>query len=244
MDGTVCNALIKIWWRKFIDENEPWLLIGIPSRDPFFVTQYLQRYSVSSDQDMKKLMSLREGLHVMMQCHVRLHFADRYWLHEHPGGHASWRERTMRKFTKEPTTYFVKGPVCRWNVPKMRSESSEYVRKTMGFFTNSWRIKALESYFQEHAQEVWERNWMNPEMQTTLLKTYSPKLIAAILKALREQLKESDQLHSVEEIAGPVPEIPLEHDQILTGGGKFWDDVNGGYLPEGLVLAARSEEID
>ena len=27
-------------------------------------------------------------------------------------------------------------------------------------------------------------------------------------------------------------------------GGEFWDDVNGGYLPEDLVLAARREEID
>ena len=47
---------------EFIDENEPWLLIGIP-----IVTQYLERHSVSSDQHVKKLMSLREGLHVMMQ---------------------------------------------------------------------------------------------------------------------------------------------------------------------------------
>ena len=38
---------------EFIDEKEPWLLIGIP----FFVTQYLERHSVSSDQHMKKLMS-------------------------------------------------------------------------------------------------------------------------------------------------------------------------------------------
>ena len=59
---------------------------------------------------------------------------------------------------------------------------------------------------------------MSPEMQNTLLNACLPKLIATILKALREQLKESDQLHSVEEIAGPVPEIPLEHDQILKGG--------------------------
>ena len=85
---------------------------------------------------------------------------------------------------------------------------------------------------------------MNPEMQTTLLNTYTPKLTATILKALREQLKESDQLHPVEEIAGPVPEIPLEYDQILKEGGKFGDDVNGGYLPEDLLLAAKREEID
>ena len=85
---------------EFIDENEPWLLIGIPSRDPNLETQYLERHSVSSDQHMKKLMSLREGIHVMMQWYMRQHFADRCWLHEHPGGHASWRDPTMRKFTK------------------------------------------------------------------------------------------------------------------------------------------------
>ena len=70
----------------------------------------------------------------------------------------------------------------------------------------------------------------NPEMQTMLLNTYPPKLIATILNALREQLIESDQLHSVEEIAGPVPEIPLEYDQILKEGSKFSDGVNSGYL--------------
>ena len=116
----------------FIDENKPWL-IGIPSRDPFLVTQHLARHSVSSDQHMKKLMSILECLHVVMQCSMRQHFGDRYWLHEHPGGHASWREPTMRKFKKESTTYFVKGLVCRWTVQKMRSESSEHVRKTTGF---------------------------------------------------------------------------------------------------------------
>ena len=36
---------------EFIDESEPWLLIGIPSRDPFLVTQYSERHLVSSDQN-------------------------------------------------------------------------------------------------------------------------------------------------------------------------------------------------
>ena len=105
----------------FMGEMEPWLLIGIPNRAPFFVTQYLERYSARSDQHMKKWMSLREGLHAMMRCYMRQHVADRYWLYEHPGGHTSWREPTMRKFTIESTTYFVRGLVCRWNVQKMQS---------------------------------------------------------------------------------------------------------------------------
>ena len=112
---------------------------------------------MSSDQHMKKLMSLRDGLHVMMQCYMRQHCADDYCLHEHPGGHASWRELTMRKFTKESTTYFVKGLVqMECSEDAIRTECG--VRKTMGFFTNSCRIKiSLESYFEEHAQDVWER---------------------------------------------------------------------------------------
>ena len=56
---------------------------------------------------------------------------------------------------------------------------------------------------------------MNPEMQTTLLSTYLPTLIATILKALREQLKENNQLNAVEEMADPVSEIPLEYEQTL-----------------------------
>ena len=63
-------------------------------------------------------------------------------------------------------------------------------------------------------------------MQTTLLNTHAPKLIATIRKALRERLKENDQLNAVEEIAGPTPEIPLEHNQLLKGGGGFWDDTD------------------
>ena len=35
----------------------------------------------------------------------------------------------------------------------------------------------------------------------------------------------------------------IEYDEILRDGGGFWDDVNGGYLPEDLVLSFRREEI-
>ena len=94
-------------WNSLQPINQE-LLIGFPSRDPLLAPQFLERHSVSSDQYMKKLMSLREGFHVMMQCHMQQHFADRYWLHEHPGGHASWRELTMRKFTNES----LRGRTC------------------------------------------------------------------------------------------------------------------------------------
>ena len=65
----------------------------------------------------------------------------------------------------------------------MRPESSEYVLKTTGFFTNSCKIKiALESYFEERAQEVREKNWMNPDMHTTLVLRENLKMMTRCIQ--------------------------------------------------------------
>ena len=84
---------------------------------------------------------------------------------------------------------------------------------------------------------------MNLELRTTLSNTYLPRLIAPILKALREQLKENDELNAIEEVAGPVPDFPVAYERILRDGDGIWDNVNGGCLPEDLTMDARREEI-
>ena len=99
------------------------------------------------------------------------------------------------------------------------------MHETMGFVSNTWRMEiALETFFDEHGTDVWERNWMILQVQTTLLNIYTPKSIAAILKALREQLKSNDQSSAVEANAAPVPEILIEYEHILEDGGGFSDD--------------------
>ena len=60
---------------------------------------------------------------------------------------------------------------------------------------------ALGSYFEKHAQDICERNWMNLEMQTTLLNMCNPIMMETILKVPREPFKEDDQLNTGEEIA-------------------------------------------
>ena len=124
--------------------------------------QYLEKRFVSSDQHVKEWerMPLREGLHERMQCDMRQHFAERCWLHEHPRRHSSWKESSRMIFLNMPS-----------DCSKMRSESSENLWKTTGAFLNSWRTKiALESYFEERAQETWERH----VKKTTLLNTCNP----------------------------------------------------------------------
>ena len=56
---------------------------------------------------------------------------------------------------------------------------------------------------------------MNLEMHTTRPTTSPSKLVATILMALRRQRKEDGDFSAVQEIAGPVQEIPMEYVKIL-----------------------------
>ena len=96
----------------------------------------------------------------------------------------------MRKFTKELTSYedlCADGTFRRCD----QNQVNMYVKQRLFFHTRLENQHSLGGYIEEHAMEVWERNCMNPEMQTALLNTYPPKLTATILKALREQLMTS-----------------------------------------------------
>ena len=83
----------------------------------------------------------------------------------------------------------------------------------------------LENNFGKYAQEVWERNLMNPDMHTMLLGTkllnatlfhmYNPISMETVLKELREQSTENDQMKSAGEITGSVPETLLDWESIL-----------------------------
>ena len=109
---------------EFMDENEPWLLIRTPSKDLFLGIQCMKQHFARTDLDVKELMTLRAGLHEMMQCDLRQHlFAERYWLHEHPGRQSSWKESARMKFMNMPS-----------GCTKMRSESSEYMWTTTDAF--------------------------------------------------------------------------------------------------------------
>ena len=154
---------------------------------------------------MKELTLLREGLHEMRQCYKRQHFAAFSHLHELPGRHSSWRESTRMKFMN-----------IQMECSKMRSEWSEHMWKTRIILI----LVHLESHFGRHSQEIWERNWMNPDMHTVLLHTkllkatllnmYNPILMETILKKLREQSAMDDQMKSAGEVIGSVPETSLD----------------------------------
>ena len=82
---------------------------------------------------------------------------------------------------------------------------------------------------------------MNLELQQWKRKK-TPTLFATVLKYIFGQIKEDGELSAVAEIAGSVPDIPIEYEQFLKDRGGSWNDVNRSYLPEDSVLTARREE--
>ena len=84
-------SMLNNWWHPrnqillegFMDENEPWLLLGIPNRDRSILCDTVLGKTLSECRSTHEEIDVtRESLHVMMQCYMRQHFADRYWLHE------------------------------------------------------------------------------------------------------------------------------------------------------------------
>ena len=70
---------------------------------------------------------------------------------------------------------------------------------------------ALESYFEECAQKTWESNLA----KTKLLKTCNPILMETILKVLREQSEDGDQMNTAGELVILIPETLLEWESTL-----------------------------
>ena len=77
---------------------------------------------------------------------------------------------------------------------------------------------------------------------------YPPKLVIAVLKAIKQEATERGFIGSMElQSSGPVPSKPmfdLDDPGVLSAVVEAWDDVTGSELPPDLVLAARKEEID
>ena len=116
------------------------------------------------------LTLLCEGLCELLVTLQQQHFAASNDLHEHLRRHSLWKDSMKMESSK------------------MRSESSECTWSAKSFLIH------LESYLEECAQEVWERNRMSPDMHTTWWNVKILKPMEMILMVLRERSEENDPL--------------------------------------------------
>lgn len=236
---------VEMLEQEIIDQD-PFLLTGSPPCEAF---SPLLRISKGKRDPAAVAAQKEKGLKMFrVACrNYRMQYdRGRYFLHEHPWPAESWNEPEMQELLTLPGVRKVKGPMCRWDMraeDKRGLQGEGFVRKETGWVTNCPAIaEVLEGVCSNYdGSRPWHRHIHLIGGLAKAAQVYPPKLVAAVLKALKRQLIEDGELNALDSFAsGPYPEHPLiEEGEWNT----FFDDVNGTWLNTTLVKEARKEEI-
>ena len=200
-------------------------------------------------KDAARLETGKERLRTAIAAYWRQIERGRYFPHEHPWPAKSWAEEEMQDLMSDPSVETVKGPMCKWDMVREDEQGVAYIRKHTGWTTNCPRLaRILEGECTNVTGEApWHRHIQLINNKARWARVYPPKLVAAVLRGLVEQMREDGALSALEgDRAGPVPVEPLipEGVRMDTAVCGYWDDVNGGWLKKDKVEAARHEEIE
>ena len=134
-----------------------------------------------------------------------------------------------------------------WGMTSKDAQGEGLVEKETYWVTNS-RFIAREldrECTNATGSKPWHRHVHLVDHRAHAARIYPPKLVAAILRGLREQLRAIGEMQVYDY---PVPEDPVIPGNDATQEDvdeleSYWDDANGGWLDPKLVRAARAEEL-
>ena len=228
-------------------EEKPYFLCGGPPCDPFSRLQALNAHKRTEEQN--EAIMERGRLHLSNA--VRMYRAQlrdgHHFLHEHPDGATSWREKDIEDLAAEPGVYRVRGPMCRWEMTSEDAQGVGLVKKETGWLTSSAELARILSGVCSNAAggRPWHRHVQLINGRASAARAYPPKLVDAILEGIRAQMVLDGELSSI--TAYPAPEEPLiktDTTEETEEYEQYLDDVNGGLLIPSKVRAARSEELE
>ena len=233
--------------QEMVDFEKPTLLTGSPPCGPFSVLRRLSDYKRDPKVVADERAWGRRHLRTSIRFYRGQYDAGRYFLHEHPDGADSWQDPEMKALQALPGVFTVKGPMCRWDMPITTRGETGVAYKMTRYVTNSPKLAAvLEGQcsnktggpFHVHTHLIGGIAWQAAK--------YPPKMVKAVLQALKEQMVADGTLSAIElQVGGPIPSQPLiEPWNDLEEVQQFLDDISGEFLPPELVTKARQEEID
>ena len=244
---------------NLIDTEKPEFLGGSPPCGPFSNLQNLvdARNNVEPKLREKRLKEGKKHLRTAVKGYRKQLEEGRYFLHEHPKGAKSWEEKCIKDLAADERVYTVEGPMCRWQMESSDLYGKGLVYKMTRWMTNSRRLaEVLEGVCSNSGNRTWHRHVNLINGRARAAQIYPPKLVKAILVAMRRQLEDDGEfnqtLNAVE--AGPVPDaVPVideeeEKFNQLPEASEEWEgpiiDANtGAVLDPKKVKEARDEEL-
>jgi len=233
---------------EMVDFEKPVLLTGSPPCDPF--SQLLRISEARADPEKRRKareLGVRH-LRTAVRFYRKQHNEGRYFLHEHPSGASSWEDPEVQALQQMHGVFTVKGPMCRWGMEfHIPGRENSVVFKETKWVTNSRQIaKALDWWCGNKEGGVPHRHLHLVGGIAKRAAAYPPRLVRAVLKALKEQMMEDGTVSPLEmQVAGPVPtESTFEGmENIVAEYEKYFDNVTGEELPAEDVRKAREVEI-
>jgi hypothetical protein len=233
--------------RELQRKEKPALLIGSPPCGPFSPLQNLSKNKRTPEQNAEILAEGKTHLKVATDAYLEQHRNDRFFLHEHPKPSSSWEEDEIKRLTELEGIYLVESPMCHWHMTSEDNEGIGYVRKQTMWLTNSKELaKTLEkkcSGMHRHVQLINGR--------AKHAQVYPPKLVSAILRGIRQELRNAGELSALSElVAGPCPDDTGNEqteeffDPDNVPEGEYYDSVTGIVLDPEKVRAARNDEMN
>ena len=224
--------------------EQPKLLTGSPPCTDFSILLHLRHDR--DEIEARKAGNGRVHLETAVAAYWRQLASGNHFLHEHPTSASSWREPVIEALAADPRVYKVRGPMCAW---ELLGKGGDYVRKETTWLTSSSELAATlkRTCANVRAGVEMHRHVHLTGNTAAAAAVYPPKLVTAILKALRRQLRaEGDSYTLAAYDAGPSPDQREWWDDNPMADettDRYWDDLNGGWLDPQKAKAARQEEL-
>ena len=166
-------------------------------------------------------------------------------MHEHPEGATSWQDHYVRKIMGYPNVLRVSAHMCPFEMTAYDEEGAGLVKKPTGWMTNSPKIaKALSRRCtNELGTEKWHRHVLLMGGKAKACQVYPMKLVKAILKGLKAQLR-ADLLLQLNHVGTVCCEEAADQAQFDEYESDLWDEVYDARrkrLDPKLVHQARVE---
>ena len=246
VDMTV-GSTSKAEFKRLLVREKPFVLMGAPPCNAFSPLQNLNKAKRSDEENAAIEEEGKTHLHNAVDGYLEQHQNGRFFLHEHPANASSWKDEKVVKLQSLDGVFTVKGPMCRWEMISEDAQGVGYVKKDTKYITNSEEIaKVLDGCCNGGHRHVHLING-----RAKFAQKYPPKMVAAVLRAVKVELKKVKELSPLSEVVstGPSPEDtssePTESyfDPDTYIEGMVFDSVTGMPLDVAKVQEARSEEM-
>lgn len=181
--------------------EKPKFLTGSPPCDPFSALLNISKYRCDPAKREASFARGTRHLRTAMRFYNKQMDEGRFFLHEHPYGATSRDDTEMVKLQQRDGVFTVDGPMCFWEfVLGSTKHGYGHVHKRSRWVTNCrFLAKALDQWCSNQTgSRPWHRHLTLVGGLAKLAAAYPPKLVSAVLRAMRSQMLQNGDLSEID----------------------------------------------